>query len=130
YDANGDLASAKDPILPTGDLTQYCYDGVGRLTAMISPRGSAQTCANATTYVTRYSPNAFGLNTLTTDPLGRLTHLYYDANRNLTKITDANNNSTQYAYDADDELTKVTRPDLSTQQTGYDGVGHVLSQTD
>lgn len=47
----------------------------------------------------------------------------YDLVGNLTKLTDANNNSTLYSYDNLNQLTKVTNPLGEVTDYAYDRLG-------
>lgn len=54
----------------------------------------------------------------------------YDANRNLSSTTDANDRVTTYAYDVYNQPTAITRPDGTSLSTAYDASGNVASQSD
>jgi RHS repeat-associated protein len=126
YDVAGDRVSLTDPM---GNKTTYAFDAIGRLTSTASARGNAMG-GTPSAFTTSYQYDAFGDRTLITDPLGHQTQSFYDGNRNLVKVIDANQNTTLNMYDADDELTQVQRADGTVVKTGYDGNGNVTSQTD
>jgi YD repeat-containing protein len=134
WDAGGNRASAADPL---GDKTLSCFDGIGRMTSQVSPKGTTAgvTCASAApaAYTTYFTYNAFGDLLNSTDPLQHLTQRLYDGNRNLTKITDADNNVTTNHYDLDNEKDQVTEGSGTTQRTSktdYNADGTVLDQVD
>src|SRR5207302_151460 len=129
YDVNGNLASTTDPL---GDKTQYCYDGVGRKTAEIAPKGwaSGVTCATSppAVFTTYFTTNAFGDALNTTDALGHLTKRTYDLDRNLKTLTDPDNNPPTYGYDLANELTPFTRAYQSVLACGYAAAGKHRTQ--
>ena len=65
------MVTSADPL---GNLTRNCYDGIGRVLASISPRGSATgvTCASPApaAFTTYTSYNAFSQVVSSTAPLG------------------------------------------------------------
>jgi RHS repeat-associated protein len=65
-----------------------------------------------------------------TDPLGNLTQYAYDANGNLTSVTDANNHTTTYAYDAANRKISRTLPLGMTETFVNDATSNVTSHTD
>ena len=58
----------------------------------------------------------------------------YDANRNVTQVTDANAHVTTYTFDFDNEVTQEVdasgTASARTIGTGYDANGNVTTQTD
>jgi RHS repeat-associated protein len=64
------------------------------------------------------------------DPLGAVTRLTYDANRNLIQVRDAKNHITNYSYDLDNERTATVRADGSVTKTTYGGNGKAVAQID
>jgi RHS repeat-associated protein len=126
YDQYGERTSVIDPV---GDKATYAYDSVGRMISSVSANGNV-TGGDPANYTTAFQPNAFGQDTLVTDPLGHQMQSTFDGNHNLTLATDANSHQTQYAYDGENELTQVTRADSSTLKTTYDGSGNVQTQVD
>ena len=127
YDQYGGSNSATDPL---GNLTTYQHDLAGRLLAQVMPRGNVIGGTPAT-YTWTYTYDGIGNRLTATDPLTQTaTVSQYDADGNLTSLTDPNGHLTQYTYDLDSEATKVTRFDGSTQQTVYDSDGNILRQID
>ena len=146
YDAVGNRTSQTDPL---GRVTSFAYDALNRLVSTTDAAGGVAT----NTY------DAVGNVLSTTDRLGRTTTFVYDAldrliqrlqpdpdgtgpqlapierwaydaNGNLTRLTDADGNVTQYAYD------KLNRRSETIDATGaatffaYDGDGHLVSTID
>jgi RHS repeat-associated protein len=122
YDNANRLASVTSP---TGQLWTYGYDANGNRTSQIDANGNAtQTAGDGTT--------TYGY-----DELGRLKSVsysdstpavtyQYDANDNLTQMTDGSGTETR-TYDAVNELTSVTRGSTTFAYV-YDIAGN-LSQT-
>ena len=79
---------------------------------------------------TRYTYDAYGDLTSTTDPDGDVTSATYDDLGNQLSTTDARGYTTSYAYDADNELTGVTLPSTGTESYTYDGDGNKLTFVD
>lgn len=127
YDSYGDLTSVTDPA---GDKTSYGYDtGRGLRTSMVTPKGNV-TGGNPAANTTSYAYDGAGRLTTTKDPLWNAANptqnqnvRHYDADGNLTSVTDGDNHTTNYSYDAAGEQTAVTQPNGSVQRTSYDGVG-------
>ncbi|QNN47223.1 RHS repeat protein [Thermomonas brevis] len=134
---------------PSGTLTRRLsrvYDELGRL------QSQADAYGHATGYA--YDANANANATSTTDALGRQTaNVYdplnrlvatlqdvggieaqtqftYDAQDNLTRVTDPKGVNTDYAYNGLGDLTQLTSADTGITQYGYDGAGNRNSQTD
>jgi RHS repeat-associated protein len=142
YDANGDSASATDPL---GDQSTAFFNADGWKTSSVSPKGNVAGCSCAAQYTTTYSyadpVNAqvgnFGDVRVVTDPLAHTSTYTYDAARNVVSLKDGDGNVTSYTYDAAGAVTKVTRPDTTTLLTDYwpdgtvkdqvDGAGHTTS---
>jgi YD repeat-containing protein len=121
YDGNGRLIRMTGAACCGGIPHQFVYDGGLALPTQVIDETGA---------VTRYEYNVFGLPTRVVDANGRET-LYtyddaglllrrrrrrqrdrysYDANGNLTSITDALNQTTRYEYDASNRLTRTIDP--------------------
>jgi YD repeat-containing protein len=56
YNTNGDRVAQTDPL---GNKTSYGYDGVGRMTTMVTPNGNV-TGGNPAAYTWNYAANNFG----------------------------------------------------------------------
>jgi YD repeat-containing protein len=50
----------------------------------------------------------------------------YDANQNLTSVTDTTGKTTTYSYDVNNRLSKTTYPDGTAGYREYDVNGHLL----
>ena len=125
YNTNGDLIKGTDPL---GNATSYTYDGTGRRTSMVSPRGNAAG-ADPAAFTTGYTYNPAGALTKSTNPLGRATSYGYDAGGNRTTVTDPLGKVTTTTFDAENQPTKVTRADGTALNYGYDTAGNQITQT-
>ncbi|MGB5047968.1 MAG: RHS repeat-associated core domain-containing protein, partial [Caldilineaceae bacterium] len=96
-----------------GQLTQFEYDGVSRLTRQIDPLGNA----------TAYEYDAVGNRTATVDPLGRRTAFAYDPANRLVTVTDALNQSATYTYDAKGQIVSTTYANGDLLTFTYDAAG-------
>jgi len=112
YDTFGDQSQVEDP---DGNVTDYGYDGDGRVASVTQPSYTPPGSTTASAGTTSYA---------------------YDEDGNLVQETDPENNVTQYAYDALGDLTSVTEPLLPGQSAPgqwtftYDADGEQLSATD
>ncbi len=137
YDAVGDRTSSTDPL---GDKAATTYNSDGWVLSTITPKGDPSVCSSPCTpaqFTTTYAyvdgsgqPDFWGLPTTVTDPLGHQTATVYDADNNVTQVTDGNGNVTSYDYDNANELTVTHRPDSghSTEVTDYNADGEVADQ--
>ncbi|MBO9522372.1 MAG: RHS repeat-associated core domain-containing protein [Nocardioidaceae bacterium] len=123
YNAAGNRTSM---LSPEGNLTTFGYDGYGRRTSMVEPRGNVSG-ADPNQYKTTWQFNAEDQVTKVTDALGRDTTNTYDDTGNLIKVTDADLKDTKFEYDEDNQVTKVTDPRGSETTTSYDNNGNVSS---
>lgn len=130
YDAHGNLATATDypdPInYPSGRLTGFSQDTVGRTIAITNPLGKTS----------RIAYDALNRPMGVTDPL-LITHLfdYTDqscgcATSRLTKATFPNGTSIQYRYDGLDRLVQRTDQLGNSTTWSYDGEGHLSQSVD
>lgn len=122
YDADGNTTSVTDPL---GNTWQYTYvAGTDRMETETNPLG----------VVTRYEYNSDGnLIRLIRDFGGSLentTTYAYDAEGNLTSITDPLGNTTTYEYDSNGNLIKITYPLGNVTTYTYDSRGNRLTETD
>ncbi|MDD4964570.1 MAG: hypothetical protein PHI11_11710 [Gallionella sp.] len=78
---------------------------------------------------TTYDYDANGNVTRVTDPLNRQTIYHYDALNRLLNSTDPANGITRYGYDAQDQLLNVTDPNNLVTQYQRDGLGNLTQQT-
>ena len=60
-------------------------------------------------------------------PGRRPDHLIYDANADLTSVTDYNGQVTSYSYNTAHALTSITNPDGTRQYFSYDSEGRLAS---
>lgn len=140
YDAGGRLATIVDPNLHT--LVTNEYGANGRITAQTDGRGKRSTFAwDATTQTSTYTDANGGTwrdvytgNVLqrTVNPLGNTTRYGYDANLNVTSITDPRNFITRFTYDASGNLlTRRAPAPLSYLETWtYTALNDVASYRD
>ena len=126
YDSGGNRIRQTSAL---GEVTTWTYDGSGRMTSVVDPRGNISG-ANPGTYRTSYSYDALDHLTKVTDPLGHATTTAYDPAGNKTRVTDANGRTTRYGYDAADHLTSVTDALGYTTSYSYDATGNLVSRTD
>jgi YD repeat-containing protein len=153
YDGRGLMISKTDP---TGVITTYQYDGNGNLTYMDQNAGGdadnldIQTSyqyndLNELTYSSvaeiidgnwqsaadRYSYDALGRMASESTDIGHVqnVHYRYDADGNVTSVTDGNGNVTYYLYNEADQQTYVVAPDGAVTYTTYNADGQVTSVT-
>jgi RHS repeat-associated protein len=99
--------------------TTYTYDGVGNILSIVRPgnnTGSRQTSYGYTTDGTYSQPERLRQPITVTDSLGKITHLRYDTQDNLTSATDPLGNVRQLSYDISNHLAVLTKP--ATMQSG------------
>jgi YD repeat-containing protein len=163
YDAVGQLIRV---TLPDGSSLAYGYDAAHRLTGIADSLGSsiaytldamgnrtreqvfdsagslAQTRSRvfdplnrlaqeigAQFQTTQYAYDAQGNVTGVTDPLGHFTSNTYDALNRLVAVTDPGNGLAQYAYNGIDQLVAVSDPRNLTTSYNYDGLANLNAQT-
>jgi RHS repeat-associated protein len=80
--------------------------------------------------VTRLSYDAQGNLTAVTDPLGNVTRYEYDAAGQLTRTTDPLGRTVQMVYDAFGNLTAATNPLGLSSSFSYDAAGNLTQATD
>jgi len=102
--------------------TTYHYDAAGRFVGMTYPHGGSvmydrDVLSRVTDVRVKTSASATEL----------VTHYVYDANGNLSALTDPNGGVTSYVYDAVDRLTSRTLPNDVTTTYTYDARDRVLS---
>ena len=110
------------------------YDGAGRPLSV----------KDANNVITDFRYDALGHASANTyDPLNRLvatlqdvggiaatTQFTYDAQDNLTRVTDPKGLNTDYTYNGLGDLTQLSSPDTGVTQYSYDSAGNRQSQTD
>ena len=121
--------------------TQYVFDSYGNLLNIIDQNNniilltySSDMLAAATNQTTGkslcFSYDANNDLSSVTDPAGRTVYYSYDSNGNLTTVENLNSGTTTYQYDSYG-LTSITSPDGSTTLTNtYDGSNRVTQQAD
>jgi RHS repeat-associated protein len=107
-----------------GRKVRRTYDALDRVITMVS--GADTAAAAATTY----GYDADGNLTRVTDPLNRVTSHAYNSRHFRTSTTNALNQVTMFAYDAVGRLTLTTFPDTRTEGRSYDAAGQLVSVTD
>ncbi|MBU1482173.1 MAG: hypothetical protein KKH12_10940 [Gammaproteobacteria bacterium] len=143
YDNVGQL---KTVTIPSGAVYTYTYDDAHRLTDIADNTGNRihytlDAMGNRTkeeifdstnTLVQTHSRTFDALNRLWKDigAVNQTTVYEYDANGNLTKITDPLNHQTVNAYDALNRLSQSTDAASGITQYGYDGQDQLISVTD
>ena len=112
------------------------YDKQGRLTAELSGNASALLTGNQTqaeidaiwaANAIKYSYDAAGRRTSTTDPNGNKTLFYYDADGRLTHAINALGEVKENRYNALGQLTRIAFPDANHEEVTYDAEGRRLS---
>ncbi len=96
-----DTGLVKSLTYPNGLKTEYIYDNIGRVTSMLTTKGS--TTINSLSYT--YDNNG---NILTYTRDGDVTTYTYDSLDRLLTATYSNSTSVTYTYDALNNLTKET----------------------
>jgi RHS repeat-associated protein len=131
---NGNLTEVRTQLQ---NRTTMGYDGAGRLTTLIEPRGHAQG-ENPLDFTWTYAYNEANQLETQGDPLGSSTTLDYDPAGNLLFREDARLHRTTYGYDEANHLRRVTAPDpdgpgslpAPVTQYAYDDVGNIDTRTD
>lgn len=89
-------------VTPSQPLTEYCYDGVGRLVAVTDPLGRQVVDLTWSKYnLLETSTNVFG---------GVTQYTSYDANGNLKQMIEPNGAEWNYTYDSLNNMTSCTDP--------------------
>ena len=105
-------------------VEQRTYDARQRLTTsvLVDPAGLIGDLE------THYQYDANGNVTRITDPAGRITTYTYDALDRLTDIKDPASGTTHYQWDDRDNLIAVTDPDFSTTRYVYDAADRLIEE--
>ena len=131
YDGTtGDLTSSSTPDGNAGGetaMTTYSYNADGEQASVVAPDGnlSGATAADYTTTSTYTADDQLYTQTVGSGTAARETIYGYDADGNQSAMTDARGYTTNKLYDANDQLTLVTDPDSQQTLTCYDGDGNV-----
>ena len=127
YYQNDSLGRKTQETDPVGNVTKYTYDTTGHLLTTTKTRvvnGATQTLTTTNTV------DADGNVLSTTDVLGHVTQSTWTPQRQLATQTDPFGRITSYSYDAGGRPVKTTYPDNSAESTAYDPNGNAVSQTD
>jgi len=130
-----------------GNRFTYQYDAVGRISTTTKPDGnSTWAFYNTLASWARFSDEYGNQRCAIYDRLGRLisviekadyncqagivTNYFYDLVGDLTKVTNANQQSTSYAYDNLKRLTQKSFADGTTEAYAYDNIGNAVKKVD
>jgi YD repeat-containing protein len=142
YDGVGQL---KTVTAPSGAVYSYTYDAAHRLTDIadnnnrihytldaMGNRTKEETFDSANTLIRTHSRSFDALNRLYQDigAINQTTTYAYDANGNLTGITDPLNRQSTNSYDALNRLISSTDATSGITRYGYDGQDQLVSVTD
>ncbi|MCH2188406.1 DUF6531 domain-containing protein [Candidatus Gracilibacteria bacterium] len=116
YDPDNRLIQETNTL---GEVKQYSYNNLGQLISRTDKDEG----------ITEYSYDYSG-NILTETHEGRTISYEYDANNNMSQLTDANGNVTQYTYNDINELITITYPDGNKTEYEYDVSGNMISKID
>jgi len=120
YNALGELATQADA---QANPTDFTYDVVG----------NAKTVTDALGHVTSNDYDPLNRLKRTLQDVGGIeaeTKFEYDANDNLTKVTDPKGLDTTYTYNGFGDLAQLSSPDTGVTTYTYDSAGNRASQTD
>lgn len=138
---SGSSSSFESPSY-SGACFSFSYDPVGRLTRTTNPDSTYSSVSYNLESITRIDENTHKKQE-TYDAYGRITQVkeyngsdtyttnyQYDSQNNLTKITDAKNNTTTITYDSLGRKIKMSDPDMGEWSYAYDDLGNLKHQTD
>jgi RHS repeat-associated protein len=103
----------------------FTYDNQNELTNYKDANTNAAN--GSATY--NYTYDANGNLTSVTNPLSQTTTNTFDANNNLTSTTDPNSNTTKHEYDKHDNKVSTTDAAQKSSATTYDSYGNVTAET-
>ncbi len=114
---------------PDGQITRLDYDAAKQLTKITAPPAYTGAAAQ----VLQFGYDADGNVTTITDANGKVTTNAYDADGNITKITDPNGNTVERMYDAGNRVIRektysanLTSPNVDQYaRYAYDGLGRL-----
>jgi RHS repeat-associated protein len=124
YDGAGHLLHQEDAL---GDATDLTYDANGNKRTETVWRTIDGVLRQLTT---TYAYDTNDRLTSTTDPLGGVRHIEYNALGQVKARVDALTRRTTYDYDPAGRLTQTTFPDGTTETSGYDEAGNKIQQKD
>ncbi|MBI3348492.1 MAG: putative Ig domain-containing protein, partial [Burkholderiales bacterium] len=125
YDKVGNLVGSIDTA---GELTTYGYDALYRRISLTQPDPDGNGAQAAP--VTRYGYDANDNVTSVTDALGHTTRTEYDALNRASTVTDARNGATTIERDAVGNVTSVKDALGRITRYGYDNLDRRVSTTD
>jgi YD repeat-containing protein len=140
YDSLGRLSRKSRPY-STGDTLRwatYVYDELDRKTSIAAPSGGTLTMAynGLSTTATNFNQqvkttrnNSRGQVVSSIDHYSKEMVYEYDGFGNLTKTTDAAQNSTTMTYDIRGRKEAMIDPDMGSWSYQYDALGNLTSQT-
>ena len=102
----------------TTQLTQYQYNSIGNRTQTTDPLGRVFDYA--------YAPNGIDLTSVSTGGQ-TLFSASYDANHNITSLTDASGATTGFTYNSRGQVTSTTNPLGETTNYTYTGTGNLAT---
>ena len=137
YDG-GDVKTITDP---TGVMTAYEHDAIGRVIATIDSKGNRAELEHdrngnllrvkdALNNATEYVYDSRNRLRAETDSKGAITEYEYDTNNNLKSVIDAKGNVVSYTYDKEDNLVGVTDGKGNTTEFIRDGKGRLVAVKD
>lgn len=127
YDPQGNLTAVADG---EGNITSFAYDSRGLLLAITDALGNL-TPAVPDDHQMHFAYDPVTGNLLsTTDPLGRVTTLAYDAAGNVTQSLDAALRDTMFEYDVMNRLASVTDASGGLTAYQYDAAGNLTRASD
>ncbi len=126
YDHNGNLTSRTSPL---GYTTTWAYDSLDQLTSAVAPKGNVAGAYPATQR-TEYTYDANGNLTSVTDPTGAITTYSYNGENQQTSSTDALGETTTYAYDTRARVAEVVDPNNHSTRYAYNAAGDLTTRTD
>jgi len=156
YTDHDPLGNPRTVTDPNGNITTYTYDTLGRITSVKAPGDSSATRYAYTTGGCTGCGGPANMIDYVTLPEGEVIDFSYDANGELSKITDSLGNSVNYSYDSDgnrlkeeikdtqgtlrktlsfqydalSRLVKTVNPDSTFTQTSYDALNSPTGVTD
>ncbi len=122
YTTTGSFISQTTVTNPRENKTTYRFNSAGYRISQTDALGQATNLQRQT-----------GTNLIlsTTDPLGRVTRLTYDANGNVTRITDPAGNERTFTYEPIfNKLTSITGPLAQITVSEYDARGNLTATVD
>lgn len=128
YDGNGNVLT---DVEANGHETSYVYTSGNQLSSATSGLNASSGACDPSNQCpeTQYAYDASGNQLSVVDPLQNTTSYGYDADNQMTTMTDSSTNITKYSYDGDGNLASVTDPLKHTTTYGYDAVNQQTSET-